>query len=166
MTSFANRLHSLQHRFLYRGSGWPKVQPKRSQPCRNGPIERSQHRITRTGRESETTESFGRSRARNSTGAGDESVARRGETETLRHARPARLSQVPARTGDRTRKGRHPKMTAFRITRRSASFATVLCCRSPKAKQVAGAEPSSEIKQRHFSLPNRDRGPKCAVSVR
>jgi hypothetical protein len=33
--------------------------------------------------------------------------------------------EVVARTGDRTRKGRHPKMAAFRVTRRSASFATV-----------------------------------------
>ena len=69
--------------------------PERSQPCRSRPIERSQQRITRMGRESETTESFGRDRRRNPDGGPRADVARRGETETSR--RDALLEVVASR---------------------------------------------------------------------
>lgn len=59
----------------------PQVQSSYgSQPCRIGPVERSRHRITRTGQELETTKSFGRDRRRNPERTGDGNVARRSET--------------------------------------------------------------------------------------
>ena len=116
----------------------------RSQPCRIGPIERSQHPLTQTARDAEITESLGRDRAGTRTQLGDENVLRRVRrrlreasicSKSLKSTRPgegiiremalANRSPNRLRTGDRTRKGRHPEMGAFRVTRRYACFATV-----------------------------------------
>lgn len=94
----------------------------RSEPCHPRPVERSQRLLTQTRRDAETAESFGRDRPGKPTRAGDGDVARPAETETSRRNG---VLEVVARTGDRTRKGRHPTLAAFRVTPRYESFATV-----------------------------------------
>ena len=92
----------------------------RKQLCINGPIERSQHLITRAAREAETSESFGQIESEIGGRVAAWRVALLGEAESSRIGSNGNI----AKPNEETNKGRRHVTSAFVITLRSSSFAT------------------------------------------